>query len=172
MSCRVLQGYDFKYLGKFSDLDGFIYKYKFVSSKTNKSYIVEFDELQENFYGIKFYMYDYKKSSSRYKMLSNLNEANMVISTCLLVGVDFFNRFPDASFGFIGERKEDENVANTKRFRVYKLFVESYVSLNYFSHYSLSEYSAYCLINNKVGDTDKYMSDIVDYMRKTFVDFD
>ena len=161
MSCRVLQGYDFKYLGKFSDLDGFIYKYKFVSSKTNKSYIVEFDEL-----------YDYKKSLSRYKMLSNLNEASMVISTCLLVGVDFFNRFPDASFGFIGERKEDENVANTKRFRVYKLFVESYVSLNHFAHYSLSEYSAYCLINNKVGDTDKYMSDIVDYMRKTFVDFD
>ena len=172
MSCRVLSGYDFKYLGKFSDINGVVHKYKFLSSKTNKSYIVEFEYIYENFYGVKFYLFDYKKSKNRYKMLSNLNEASMVISTCLLIGVDFFHKFPDASFGFVGERKEDEDVRCTKRYRVYKRLVESYVSSALFVHYSLEEYSAYCLINRNIPDTDVFMSDLKSFMRETFVNFD
>lgn len=72
---------------------------------------------------------------------------------------------PRASFGFIGANCENENIGNTKRYRVYYKIVATQISDNIFKHVENVEKSAYMLINRK--ELEEYPN-LVEEIERTF----
>jgi len=60
---------------------------------------------------------------------------------------DILKRNSLASFGFIGEAGVDEPIKNTKRYRLYTLYVDKYFGPPTFSRFFSIETSAYFLQN-------------------------
>lgn len=172
MPSDVQGTYDFKFLGP-SKIDGQeMLRYSFVSSKTNKKYIVEFEVFPNKLYGMKFYLYDFKKSKKRYKMLTNLGEPRPVLRTLVAIGVDFARRFPECSVAFVGENRVGEGKRCTQRYRIYKMLMATMVSGEQFEHVILDEQSAYLLVNKRVGDIRQYIMFVQQYMIDNYSDFD
>jgi len=164
--------YPFQFLGRFKIFGQELLRYVFVSTKTNKKYIVEFELLPNDLYGMKFYLDDFKKSKNRYKMLTNLGEPRQVLRTLVAIGADFVQRFPECSIAFVGENKVGEDKNYTQRYRVYKMLTATMVSDEKFVHVVLDEQSAYLLINRCVRDVQQYISDVRTYMIDNYSDFD
>lgn len=171
MSSNEQSTYDFRFLGRFKVSDQEFLRYSFVSSKTGKKYIVEFESFPNELYGMKFYLDDFKKSKNRYKMLTNLGEPRPVLRTLVAIGADFVKRFPDCSVAFVGENKVGEDKNCTQRYRVYKLLTATMVSGERFVHVVLDEQSAYLLVNKAVGDIQKYILGVQQYMIDNYSDF-
>ena len=82
--------------------------------------------------------------------------------------MDIYQKHPDASFGFIGANRIGESEANTKRYRVYKKIVTTYMGAETFYHHYNTEKSAYLLINklklkenpNLVSEIEQFFIDI------------
>lgn len=55
---------------------------------------------------------------------------------------------PTASFGFVGANGVDEDISETKRYKVYTTIIATYFSDKHFFHKENKEKSAYLLINN------------------------
>ena len=72
---------------------------------------------------------------------------------------------PHASFGFIGANCENENIGNTKRYRVYYKIVATQISDNIFKHVENVEKSAYMLINRK--ELEEYPN-LLEEIERTF----
>lgn len=63
--------------------------------------------------------------------------------------MDIYREDPDASFGFIGANLIGKSEANTKRYRVYKKIVTTYMGAETFHHHYNVEKSAYTLVNKR-----------------------
>ena len=57
----------------------------FKSEKTNKRYIVEVEEFENEFLGLKFYWKGVEKSKDRYSLLTNDYEPRTVVRSCVEV---------------------------------------------------------------------------------------
>lgn len=164
--------YAFRFLGRFKSFGQELLRYSFISSKTGKKYIVEFEVFPNELYGMKFYLDDFKKSKNRYKMLTNLGEPRQVLRTLVAIGADFVQRFPESSIAFVGENKIGEDKKNTQRYRVYKMLTATMVSGKQFVHVVLDEQSAYLLINKNVNNIQQYILNVQQYMIDNYSDFD
>lgn len=171
MPSKQNEGYPFHFLGRFKPDGRELFRYVFVSTYTNKKYIVEFEVFPNELYGMKFYLNDYKKSKKRFKMLTNFGEARPVFRTLVAIGVDFAERMPMCSIVFVGENKVGEDKCNTQRYRIYKMLVANTISDMLFTHVVLDEQSAYLLVNKQVPDTDRYLLWVKEYMVATYSDF-
>lgn len=72
---------------------------------------------------------------------------------------------PRASFGFIGANCENEDEANTKRYRVYRKIMATKISEEKFIHTRNQEKSAIMLINR---EELKEYPNLVEIIEKTF----
>lgn len=133
-------------------IEGIVYMkcrhlYEIVSPKTKAYYMVWVEEYLDDFFALKFHLRKDKKNSKKYSILSGYHEARPIILTCIDLLVKIANNCPNASFGFIGAGMvDDENLSNTKRYRVYKRFVSTFVSEDQFEHLFLPQKSAYVLL--------------------------
>lgn len=109
--------------------------YEIVSPTTRAYYMVWVEEYEEHFYAIKFHLRRDKKNSNKYSVLTGFNEARPIIMSCMKLLVELANKIPDSSFGFIGAGMVgDDDLINTKRFRVYKKFTSTFISEDLFEH--------------------------------------
>lgn len=75
--------------------------WSFRSEKSNKRYIVEVEEFEKGFYGIKFYWKGVEKSKRRYSILTNDYEPRTIVRSCVEIMLQYFRNNPLVSFGFV-----------------------------------------------------------------------
>ena len=124
--------------------------------KKNQQYIVHVDEFRHNLYIISFYLKSQRFSEkTRYKIKSNLNIPAGIIRSCINILIEFYKKYPFASFGFVGERSKDEDAdCITKRFKVYSKVVKNFISPIDFNHYAFPDKNVYLLLNKDNMESD------------------
>ncbi len=122
--------------------------YKFKSTKSNTWYIVYVEQYKYNVFILKFYPKNWRFSKRKYNLLTNTHEPRRIIGTCINIALSVLDEYPDASFGFIGANRENEDTCETKRYKVYSTIIATWFSEKHFYHKENKEKSAYLLINN------------------------
>lgn len=147
-----LDYYKYSFVQNFRDdfnSDSFLkYKrlFKFKSTKSHKWYYVWVEVYDHHIYAVKFHLKEHNDSPRKYNIVTGLNEARMVINTCIRIMSDIASSDPRSSFGFIGANSEGEKIRNSKRFQVYSSFMATYVDPDEFMHITIIEKSAYMLV--------------------------
>jgi len=138
-------------------------------------YIVEIFHYEHNVYAVKFYLKNHSDSKRRYNLCyknefkeglgyttGNSNFIK-VLNTILSIVIDIIKKDNLASFGFMGAPRENEldetlnadninedcTVANTKRYKVYHLYVRKYFNPDDFEYIDSKTSSILLLRNNK-----------------------
>lgn len=124
--------------------------YKFKSTKSNLWYIVLIEQYKYNVFAVKFYPKKWSNSKFKYQLLTNTNEPRKIINTCINVMLSIYEKYHDASFGFVGANKVGEELNETKRYKVYSTIIATYFSNEYFYHKENKEKSVYLLINREM----------------------
>lgn len=147
--------------------------YSFKSPKSHQTYWVWVEVYQEHFYAVKFHLKNHRDSDKKYNVMTGLNEPRQCIKTCMAIMMDVAKQDACASFGFIGANTIYETERNTKRFRVYRRYMESYFGNVSFEHFINIEKSAYMLINRKQMDvTPNLVDKLVEGFKTLFPYFD
>lgn len=141
-------------------------------------YIVEIFHYEHNVYAVKFYLKNHSDSKRRYNLCykndfkEDLGYATgnsnfiKVLNTILSIVIDIIKKDKLASFGFMGAPRENEmdeslnaeninedcTVANTKRYKVYHLYVRKYFNPEDFEYIDSKTSSILLLRNNKNKD--------------------
>ena len=148
----MILGYPYRFVMYESSSDDYIVRtgiYSFRSTKSKLTYIVRVEHYRMDIYIIKFYVKNNRYSPYKYNLLTNTFEPRRIINTCIQILMDIFTAHPEASFGFIGANRLGEAEANTKRYKVYKRIVTTYMGAETFYHHYNEEKSAYILVNKR-----------------------
>ncbi|WP_338792359.1 hypothetical protein [Bernardetia sp. MNP-M8] len=155
--------YKFNYLGHtktptepYNKLHKFAFKCRF-----NNRYIIRVEEYDYYMFVVKFYLKNHEQSDRRYQLLSGFNDVARVIATNIEVMFWLLNKNDISSFGFVGANSENEEVAMSKRFKVYSKIMLRCFSPKYFSHRRSSSNSAYLLLNNKHLETEENLEQTI-----------
>lgn len=147
--------------------------YSFKSTKTNQTYWVWVEVYKHHFYAVKFHLKNHRNSEHKYNIMTGLNEARQCIKTVMSIMFEVAKSDSRASFGFIGANTIFENVSNTKRFRVYRCFMQSYFGESSYTHFMNIEKSAYMLLNKKeLSDNPKLLDEIVNGFHELYPYFE
>lgn len=115
-------------------------------------YIVNVEQYRHEVFIVKFHTKAMRNAKDKYNRLTNEKDARKIIYTCINIGLSLYTKFPLASFGFIGsplleEKKRENELLNTKRFRVYRKFAAFFFSPDNFDHSTNTDLSSYILYN-------------------------
>ena len=156
--------------------------YTFHSKIINQQYIVEVLRLEYDIYIIQFYLKTHRLSPDRFSLLmpvrkgiieNNSKHVFYLLNTIINIAKEIINENTIASIGFMGaptiaEKDLEKNSANinpdnttrnTKRHRVYSLYVKRYFSPEFFTHIEYENSSSYLLKNNKNKILNKELVD-------------
>lgn len=177
--------YDYKLNAKKNDEFGYtIFVYSITKTIIKQTYIVEIIFYKDNIHVVQFYLKNHRHSKNRFSLLlSNKNKNTSVhffylMNTLVGITQDLYKLNPLASFGFIGAptKKEkdktlnfnniniDGTIKNTKRFRVYLLYIKRYFDPMYFDYFSFNDSSCFLLKNKK--NTSLSKETINDYLNE------
>jgi len=155
--------YKFNYLGHvktptepYNKLHKFAFKCRF-----NHRYIIRVEEYDHDMFVVKFYLKNHEQSERRYQLLSGFNDVARVIATNIEVMFWLFEKNDISSFGFVGANSENEEVAMSKRFKVYSKIMLRCFSPTTFFHKRYSSNSAYLMLNKKHLDTEENLEQII-----------
>ncbi len=135
-------------------LESRIYTFR-ISNRTR--FRVEIDRYSLNIFIVKFCLAN-STAKNKYSVLANVGvtEASRIIRTSLDVCLNIARtEAPNASFGFIGSEKEQEDKHNTTRFRIYKLLCISSFSKDNYLHVDDIDRSAYLIVSKNNSNPEK-----------------
>lgn len=143
-------------------------QYRFKSARSNHTYIVRVECYEQHAYCIKFFDKAHIDSREKFSLRTNTFEARTIFYTLYHILLDILRKDPEASFFFIGaEDEKDDNIATTRRYKVYRRFVMSTISDRVFDHYRVNELSLYILVNKQgVKDKETFIAHIIKEARK------
>jgi len=145
------QAYEFRYTSKETGVPNVFDRHILTfACRFGQQYIVEVEQYDDQFYAIKFFLKSHRLSANRYSLTTQFFDAGRVIATCLQIMKYFYERNPQASFGFVASPLLHENKALTKRFRVYRRIMENVFPPYIFHHYTYEQQSVYLLLNRKI----------------------
>lgn len=144
--------------------------YSFKSEK-NQTYHVEVEEYLGSVFMVKFFLKAHRNSPLRYNLMTNLGAAQKVIYTVIHIMLRIFNELhaQNPSFAFMGsntkygDEREDEQKANTKRFRSYKKIVSIFFGQETFE-YIKDENASILIMKNREAMIDNEMNIILEYI--------
>lgn len=140
-----------------------IYRFE---TRFGRVYFIEVECYLHHLYVAKFYLRIHKNLKNRYKLIINDGDGFRILSTCIKLALEIYSRDSKASFGYIGESKEDENSFNTQRYRVYSALSIRYFSPKKYDHFKDEKNSVYFLLNKSNAPINE---DIVsEYLKKYF----
>ncbi len=118
----------------------------------------------------KFYLKKHEQSERKYQLLSGLNDAIRVIGTSVEAMIWLYKKDNLSSFGFIGANSEGEEVANTKRFKLYVRIMLNLFSPNLFEHKEYDKNSAYLLLNKENSEEYDNLQEAIEEMFVKYYD--
>lgn len=150
----------------------------------NQTYILEVLHLEHNIYVLQFYLKNHRHSANRFSLLlpdevaKSSKHVFYLLNTIVNLSSELYLVNSLASFGFMGAPTTKENnfkknsqninpdktVRNTKRYRIYLLYVRRYFSPSDFTHISFKNSSCFLLMNNKNQFLNKQIAD--DYLNR------
>jgi hypothetical protein len=154
--------------------------FKVPSKSSEIKYTIEFYEYKHEMFVGKFYPTQYSKEKYRFGLIvdEGVSFANKVISTVLKTFQWMSERYPNSSFGFIGEPKykkdiikkksytviqeQKESIVETKRFQWYYKVCNFVVNPDEFEMYISKSNSSILLINKRAIKSEFYS----DYVKK------
>lgn len=175
----ALPGYQYTSKGSGVDANNTpLERFTFKSDIINQQYIVEILLLEHQIYVAQFYLKCHRLSGKRFNLLLVNNKGRnnkhvlYVLNTITNICLEIYRKNPNASFAFMGAptTKEaspkknkaninpDRTIKNTKRHRVYSLYVKRYFSPEIFTHIVFKESSCYLLKNNSNLKLDASLS--------------
>lgn len=183
-----LDGYDYSFKSYSVDSKGLrTDTYTIKATIVNQTYILEVLHLEHNIYVLQFYLKNHRHSANRFSLLlpddvtKSSKHVFFLLNTIVNLSSKLYLVNTLASFGFMGApttrennfKKNHENinpdktVKNTKRFRIYSLYVRRYFSPNDFTHISFKNSSCFLLMNNKniflnKNIADEYLNQIIE----------
>lgn len=129
----------------------------FRSDKSHKRYIVEVEEFEKDFFGLKFYWKGVESSKNRYSLLTHDYEPRIIVRSCIEVMLDYYRRNPEVSFGFVaapdlesdvrGKRQNEEE--GSRRFRFYQRMMITLFGPATFRQLSDRTKTIYLMVNNR-----------------------
>lgn len=183
MENQTLPGYSYIYKGTRKEGETVVKIYTFRATLINQTYIAEVLKLKHSIYVLQYFLKSHRLSSYRFNSIlkeNNNSHTFLVLNTIVNIAIEVFNLDPKASFGFMGApiRKEsdsrnrvninpDRTVKNTKRYRVYSLYVKRYFKPEDFTHIDYYNSSCYLLKNNRNMGLeqqfcDNYLNELID----------
>lgn len=125
--------------------------YSFKTLK-NKKYIIHIEEYEFKVYVLKFFLKSNEFSKDRFNHLTGDGESFRIISTCFLALIHIKTVIDvDASFGFIGAKKPDEeNDEYTQRYRIYSKKGRTYFNVENFMHLNNDLNSSYLILDKRI----------------------
>ena len=149
MTFESYLGYDLHFIQKepFKDQTAheFTYVYKFHSPITGYHYIVRAEYHTEDVFAIKFYCKKDRHSEYKYSKLINKGDVGNILKTCVKLIPILLEKYPKASFGFVGSRTLDkasrkvEGYDANQRFRVYRYMTGATLGTVTFEHIEYPE---------------------------------
>ena len=122
---------------------------------------------------ILLYSFKSNKSDKKYNILTGLNEPRECIQTCMAIMKEVAGKDDKASFGFIGANSIGESELETKRFRVYSRYMQTYFNSEEFEHHYNLMKSAYLIIcKQQLKDNSNLINDIVEGFKELYPYFD
>ena len=155
---RFIQTHPEKYVGCHQKT----FIFKFFATKIKSNYIVRAEQHNNDFFAVKFYAKQHRKSERKYNIVVNKGDVANILITCAKVIPSILQKFPLASFGFIGSRTIDiysgkvENFDNNQRYKLYSHHIPQLIGDKTFLHKAYATASAYALLNRKINDIDLY----------------
>lgn len=129
----------------------FYTKDRIVNGKAIKKdrYIVEIEEYQYNVCAVKFYRQKDKSKGNinKYRVMTQKGCAFRILSTALIIMLDYLKRNPFSSYVFYGVANDDENEKETKRYIVYRRLVLNYIGVETFERFEWKDRSYMLLLN-------------------------
>ncbi len=179
-----LSSYSYIHKGCRKEIDGTqIEIYTFKSDIVNQHYIVEIIKLNYDIYVIQYFLKNHRLSENRFNLLLPKERGNnkhvfYLLNTITNIAIEIIKQNPNASFGFMGaatskekNRKKnskninpDNTIRNTKRHRVYSLYVLRYFSPNVFTHIEYKNSSCYLLKNNRKELSKEFFDDYLNVL--------
>lgn len=135
--------------------------YTFDFPRTSQGYMVWVEKYEHHFYAIKFHLRKDKANKNRYNVMTGLGEARPVINTCIQIMPDIAKADELSSFGFIGASMLQESTINTKRFRVYRRIMATYVSEEHFEHRFNVKKSTYILLRRRAMEKNPNLEHLI-----------
>lgn len=123
-----------------------IYRFK---TRFNRVYFIELERYENSLYIAKFYLRIHKDLKDKYKIVINDGDGLRVLSTCISLALKVNAQDPLASFGFIGERRLEESMNNTQRYRIYSMMSAKYFSPKKYDHVKDDNTSLYFILNKQ-----------------------
>ena len=124
----------------------------------NHQYLVHVEQYDHLVFAIKFYLKAHQLSPRRFNLMTKFNDAPRILSTILQIVKSFEEKFPLASFAFLGAEQDGESSTyNTKRFRIYKPIMENLFSVSKFDHQYTEAESFYLMLNREHDQRNKYL---------------
>jgi hypothetical protein len=147
--------------------------YSFKSNKSHQTYWVWVEVYSQHFYAVKFHLKAHRNSDKKYNILTGLNEPRECIRTCMAIMKEVAGKDDKASFGFIGANSIGESELETKRFRVYSRYMQTYFNSEEFEHHYNLMKSAYLIIcKQQLKDNPNLINDIVEGFKELYPYFD
>lgn len=125
-------------------------------------YIINVEQYRNNIFVLKFHPRKLKTSKYRFNVITNSGHFSKIVRTNINVLIEFYKKFPNSHFGFIGARTYcpikkcyTENESVTSRFRLYKYAVENLIDPDDFEHHFDEDNNTYLLINSNCSSIEK-----------------
>ncbi|MEM6831968.1 MAG: hypothetical protein AAF551_15765 [Bacteroidota bacterium] len=134
-------------------------------------YLVEVEAWEMDVYVLKFYSKKHKNSKHKFSLLSDDFDAQGVIGTVIRIAVKILEKNRNASFGFIGSPRKEENQGNTQRFRVYRQIMKNFFGYDTWEHFESEKSSSYLMLNNCHENPQDKAVDIVTMFSEIYDEF-
>lgn len=170
----LYRGYNIKFVqrerckDKSAHLETYIFK--FYSPMTQHHYIIRAELHEEDVFGVKFYCKKDRKSDFKYTKIVNKGDLGNIVMSCLKVIPLLLQKFPHASFGFIGARGYDpqmkvyEPIEITQRFRIWTYIVTKKIGQALFTHIQYPSISGYLLLNRTTNKPQSIKENLIKRM--------
>lgn len=143
------------------------YIFKFYSPSTQYHYIIRAELHEEEVFAVKFYCKKDRKSDFKYTKVVNKGDLGNIAISCLKVIPFLLQKFPYASFGFVGARGYDpknqvyEQIELTQRFKVWTYIVEKKIGQVLFLHLQYPSISGYLLLNKNAAKLELFKENLI-----------
>lgn len=152
--------------------------WSFRSEKSNKRYIVEVEEFEKGFYGIKFYWKGVEKSKRRYSILTNDYEPRTIVRSCVEIMLQYFRNNPLVSFGFVAAPDLEKDIKGknidvtegNRRFRFYQRMMINLFGPETFYQAADATKTIYLMINRRQLSIGKIsLREIEDNLNRIYI---